>query len=390
MKAILRWGTALLSLLLLTSASHAQYQLVSPVFKTPFPSVPSPSNMTGFYLMDAYGRWSGPHYYLVPPHPPTRGVLPGPIGQAIMSGNLPHELLMNKQAMAATLEGMPMLGKHGEQQGAPPQQQQEQQGGMGPYPTLGTAAMQQYGTMQMPHQAMATGQYAMPMPYAAAIPYQGMQAPMGYGPKPMMWAPYPGQAQPAPMPMPYPMPMQGQSNLQATYWKGSNGIWQVQNAPLPQGGPAPFTTIPGFQPGVLGTMPPMPGQHPGLGMMPTIPGTHPGLGTMPPMPPGPGMLPPPPNVGGGAPGFGPMQQFNPMQPFPPMQRFDPMSPLQGPQPRFDQMQLPRMDPMPPQAPAPGGSAYPVHPFTRSPRDFFMWGDVMEQERARANRPFPVP
>jgi hypothetical protein len=54
------------------------------------------------------------------------------------------------------------------------------------------------------------------------------------------------------------------------------------------------------------------------------------------------------------------------------------------------LQLPRMDPMPPPMPQVGGSAYPVHPFTRSPRDFFMWGEVMEQERARANRPLPVP
>jgi hypothetical protein len=369
MKAILRWGTALLSLLLLTSASHAQYQLVSPVFKTPFPSVPSPSNSSGIYLMDAYGRWTGPHYYLVPPHQPFGGVLPGPIGQAIMSGYLPHELLMDKQAMAATLEGVPTLGKHGKPQQAAPQQPPHGghggHGAPGSYPTLGTAAMQQYGTMQMPHQAMATGQYAMPMPYAGAMPYQGMQAPMGYGPKPMMWAPYPGQVQPAPY------PMQGQPH--ATHWKASNGIWQVQNAPMPHGKPAPFTTIPGFQPGVLGTMPPMPGQHPGLGAMPPMQGMNPGP-----------MMMPPPNLGG-APGMGSMQQF------PPMQQFNPMSPLQGPQPRFDPMQLPSMGAMQPQAPPnAGGSAYPVHPFTRSPRDFFMWGEVMEQERARANRPFPVP
>jgi hypothetical protein len=312
MKAILRWGAALLSLLLLSSISHGYYW-VSGALRTPLPHAPD-TRGPGYYSQNAYGQWSGPHYYLVPPNRPFGGMLPGPTGQAIMWGNLPHTLLMGKQGMS--MGNAPMLGAPPPQAAPPPQQ-----GAMGRAPMLGSPAMQQYGMMQMPHAAMATGQYGTPMPYT-----QGMQAPMGYGPKPMMWAPYPGQAQP-------PMQMQPQGP-QAMYWKASNGIWQVQNASGPHG-PMPFSTIPGYQPGVPPTGTQMQPMHP----------------------------------------MGPMHQFGPMQP---------------PQMNMQQLELPRMDPMPMPMPMVGGSAYPVHPFTRSPRDFFMWGEVMEQERARANRPFPVP
>jgi hypothetical protein len=67
--------------------------------------------------------------------------------------------------------------------------------------------------------------------------------------------------------------------------------------------------------------------------------------------------------------------IQPMQPFQQFAPFQAMTPVGSP---------------PPHGPPMGGGAYPVHPFTRSPRDFFMWGDMMEEERARGNRPFPVP
>src|ERR1035438_741474 len=88
MKAILRWGAALVGLLLVTQISHG-YVWATPVSKCPYPIAPSPSN-SGFYLMDAYGRWTGPHYYLVPPCKPFGGMLPGRTGEMIMSGYLPH------------------------------------------------------------------------------------------------------------------------------------------------------------------------------------------------------------------------------------------------------------------------------------------------------------
>jgi hypothetical protein len=43
-------------------------------------------------------------------------------------------------------------------------------------------------------------------------------------------------------------------------------------------------------------------------------------------------------------------------------------------------------PLPEQHP-PG---FPSHPFARSPRDFFMWSDVMQDRLARAQRPALVP
>jgi len=319
MKAILRWGAALVSLLLLTSMSHGDYW-VSPVFRTPFQQAPD-TRSGGFYLPDGNGGWTGPHYYLVPPHRPFGGILPGPTGQAIMSGNLPHDLLMSKQGMS--IGNVPMRGHEPQNQGG----HSHQHGGGGNAPMLGSAAMQNYGMMQVPHATTAGGPYAMP-----AAPYQGMQMPMGYGPKPMMWAPYPAQGQPQP-------------GLQATYWRDANGIWQVQYAPASNCGPAPFTTIPGYHPG----------QRYGQGMNPLQP-------------------------------VQPMQPMNPMQQMHPMQSMQQMQPMQLPNlPNLDFMQQPQQ-----QMQGMGGSAYPVHPFTRSPRDFFMWGEVMEDERARANRPFPVP
>jgi hypothetical protein len=75
MKAIFRFSTALFSLLLLSSLAHAQYYWVTPVFKQPYPVAPSPSN-SGFYLVDCWGRLTGPHYYLVPPCPPFNGIRP--------------------------------------------------------------------------------------------------------------------------------------------------------------------------------------------------------------------------------------------------------------------------------------------------------------------------
>jgi hypothetical protein len=72
--------------------------------------------------------------------------------------------------------------------------------------------------------------------------------------------------------------------------------------------------------------------------------------------------------------FGAFGAVGQMQPFQQFGQFAPMQPMGWP----------------PHQPAVGGGAYPTHPFTRSPRDFFLWGEMMEEERARGNRPFPVP
>ncbi len=353
MKAILRLGASLLGLLLLVSASHGYYW-VSPVFKQPYPVAPSPSN-SGFYLMDAYGRWTGPHYYLVPPHGPFNGILPGPTGQAIMSGNLPHELLLSKQGM--TLGNVPLLGKkqpqpepEGSGQGGPPMGGAPHMmpnpmaggGGMMPYPLAG-GGMMPNPSMQTPYGYLPTTPYALQPPY---VP------PMQMMPRPTMpqgtYAPHPPMMQPIGY-----VPYYGPPGMYATAQRDPRtGIWQVQNV-MPGQSPSPFAPIPNFTSG----MPGMPMQNPPM-MMPMMPNMN-------------------------------MAPFNGMQPFGPLQPLDPLNPLQGPQMNFQPLQLPRMDMAapPPQRPA---SGYPTHPFTRSPRDFFMWGENMDDERARGSRPFPVP
>ncbi len=161
-------------------------------------------------------------------------------------------------------------------------------------------------------------------------------------------------------------------------------------------------TLPGM-PTLPGT-PGMPGT-PILPGMPTMPGTPmlPGMPMMPgtPMLPGMPMMPAASGMGMHSPGFpyyGPMDRFSNLQHFGPMgtldhlsnlQTFDPMRHLQMPQLAQVPAVMPRMDMMPTPQTRVSGNAFPTHPFTRSPRDFFMWGESMEDERGRGNRVFPV-
>jgi hypothetical protein len=355
MKAIIRWSAGLLSLLLLGSSSDARVW-ISPVFKTPLPHAPSPSN-SGFYLVDAYGRLTGPHYYLVPPCPPFGGMLPGPTGQAIMSGYLPHTLLLSKEGLA--IGKVPLLGQK-QAQGGPETPSpapgagmpQFAGGGPMPYPMAGGPNRMPGPNMQVPYGNMPMSAYPMqspypqpmPMPRPMPMPYAGgMPYPMPYQPQtPMM----PGR------PIAY-MPYYGPPGMYATARQDpQTGIWQVQNV-MPNQRPSPFMPIPGFTPGMPG--PQMMQNGPMMPNTPMMPGTG-------------------------------------LQPFGPTQTFDPFGQINGPQPprmNWEPMQMPRMEMAgpPPQRP---GMAYPTHPFTRSPRDFFMWGENMDEERARGSRPFPVP
>jgi hypothetical protein len=301
MKAILRWGLGLVGLLLVSAVAHGYYW-VTPVTKCPYPQAPSICN-SGFYMMDAYGRWSGPHYYVYPPMQPHQGPLPGPVGQAIMAGNLPHTLLMKE---GANMGGFPMLpsnrhglfnfGGHQQGNGPPPPN--------GPDMSHMAGSARPMGPMQTP--------YGMPTQSAG----------MPYGQMPMQAA-YPGQT-----------PGQYMSH------HGSHK--------------SPFAPIPGFTP----QAPMMPMQP----MTPAMPQYVPQYPGMPPMP-----------------------QYGPLQPGMP-----PMAPM-APMPNMTPMQMPRMDMVPPPGPPRvGGNAFPTHPFIRSPRDFFMWGENMEDEARMRNRPFPVP
>ena len=89
------------------------------------------------------------------------------------------------------------------------------------------------------------------------------------------------------------------------------------------------------------------------------------------------------------------QRFGPMDPSERLnqlinQSLYPLQQMQPPMPAMQPMQLPRMEYMPPPPQKIGGNAYPTHPFVRSPRDFFMWGENMEDEERARRRPFPVP
>jgi hypothetical protein len=363
MKAIIRTAAGLLSLLLFSGVSQARIW-ISPVYKTPLPCAPSPSNSGGFFLVNERGCLTGPHYYLVPPFPPFNGILPGPTGHAIQQGNLPHTLLLSHQGMA--VGNVPYLG------------QQHAQGGP---PNSSAPPPNPFATGPMPY-AMAGGRYQMPPPNVQ-VPYGNI--PMS--PYPMQ-GPYPQAPYPQPMPMPQPrmpyagampyaapgpvpyqpanyggpmlparpiayLPCYGPPGMYATARQDPRtGIWQVQGVMPSQGPPTSFMPIPSFK---IGTPGPQDTQR--MPMTPPVMDGKPGNGIQ----------------------FGPIQQF------------DPFGRMQGPQPpqmNWEPMQLPRMEMGPP--PPPPGMCYPTHPFTRSPRDFFMWGENMDDERARRNRPFPVP
>ena len=108
MKAILRAGTGLIGLLLAASVSFG-YVFVTPVYKCPYPQAPNMCNTGPVYYHDAWGRLIGPYYYLRPPCQPFGGVLPGPTGEAIRSGNLPHTLLLSKEGMM--IGQVPLFGQ---------------------------------------------------------------------------------------------------------------------------------------------------------------------------------------------------------------------------------------------------------------------------------------
>ena len=159
MKAIIRGSFGLLSLLLLASVSHGWYY-ASAVFKTPLPTAPDCFN-PGYYMQGPCGMWYGPNYYLMPPCQPFNGMLPGPTGQAIMSGFLPHTQLLSKDGLA--IGRVPMLGQKSSA-GEPES----------PYPNPG-AGLPAVGNSATPMQTP----YGMPMnsPYAGLPPrppYSGM------------------------------------------------------------------------------------------------------------------------------------------------------------------------------------------------------------------------
>jgi hypothetical protein len=187
------------------------------------------------------------------------------------------------------------------------------------------------------------GYYHFPCSTGAGVPGFG-PGPGGYGPGPGAYGPGPGGYGPGPGPYgPGPGgPGQGFPGQGEGMRRGFPGGYNAE-LQLPRPG---YMMGPGYVPPPPGSMPP-PGFSPGL---PT-PGATPGL-------PAPGYAPNLPAPG--YPGYAP-------------------PPVRLPTPGYEP---------PPGAPKP--VSFPVHPFARSPRDFFMWSDMLEERLIRSQRPSLVP
>ena len=160
---------------------------------------------------------------------------------------------------------------------------------------------------------------------------------------------------------------------------GGQGYGPGMGGPGPSYGPGPgYGPAPGYGPG--------PGHGPGNAMGPGYPpGFHPevqlpymkGPPGLPPFAPGlptPGFVPAPVSPPGlPAPGYAPNL------PAPGYPGYGGAPPVNLPTPGYEP---------PPGAPKP--ATFPVHPFARSPRDFFMWSDVLEDRLVRSQRPILVP
>ena len=413
MKAILRWSLGIFALVALGSVSDA-YIWISPVYRRPYFTAPDTCTARYYYL-DPWGRVEGPYFALYPPFPPVANPTPGPVGHAIASGNLPHTLLMSKAGV--DLGDAPLLKDRGKK-GGPPAHPPAPHGpppgygaAPGGYPVLGGPDMARYGNVQQPY---------------AGVPMQPY--PLFTAPPPAM-APYPlpipGPTLPAPHPamMPQPAPRPAGPIVYAPVVRYGSPIYQVQMSP--------FTPIPNFQtptapmqpmqpmppgmtpdlrampqgpPNMMPMMPSTPNFYPTMPMQPYAQGMNPmapvmpmqpypfGMQSMAPMQPfGQGMSsmapmqPLAPGVPRGYAGLQPFGSLSPVNPVAPLNPFAPMNPMAPPMAQMAPLQIPMMEYPPPPPQRAGGSMYPTHPFTRSPRDFFMWAENLEEERLRGNR-----
>ena len=152
------------------------------------------------------------------------------------------------------------------------------------------------------------------------------------------------------------------------YGPGPGGQWFPGQGPgpgpMPGYGMRPMVPLPGFP---RGFNPEQQLPMPGYTMGPPAP---PGLGAPPGLPP-PGFSP-----GLPAPGYAPNL---PAPGYPGYPGYAGPGPVPLPNPGYEP---------PPGAPKPVN--FPVHPFARSPRDFFMWSDMLEERLVRSQRPSLVP
>ena len=97
-----RWAAVLLVTALPALTAHAQVYY-SPVFNMPLQPAPSPSN-GGFYTVLPDGRLWGPNYYLVPPFNPITGFNGTPVGQKIFA-DVFSQYMKNGSAQIAKANG---------------------------------------------------------------------------------------------------------------------------------------------------------------------------------------------------------------------------------------------------------------------------------------------
>ena len=375
MKSSFLWASVLLTTVL--PAAHAQTGVYySPVFHSPLQPAPSPSN-GGFYWVLPDGRLQGPNYYLCPPFTPVGGFSTALVGQEIFANSFMRFV------------------KSGSAQGAHhPAQQTPRNVGIGSYnqdysepanlstfdPQNGLGYQPFPGRMQPPSPAVSTQASYQPHGYYPQYAWTGY----GYG-APMQAMPMSAQAQQASI---YHLasyqPVSGSSQVVPTQYPAPPAPAAPPAVAVPRGGscapiPIPFPCMPspGYQPNLPGL--PSPGYTPNMpGLAPCFPGL-PSPGYTPRMP---GL----PNVG-----------YTPAMPCLPNQ-----FPSPGYSPTFPGLPSPSYSPRTPCLPSPGctpplcpsecgGTPGYYHPASiRSPRDFFMYGDNLEDQRLRERKALQVP
>jgi len=353
-----RWAAVLFVTAIHAMTAHAQVYY-SPVFHMPLQPAPSPSN-GGYYWVLPDGRLWGPNYYLVPPFNPISGPNTTQAGQKIFE-KVFTQYLRN---------GSAQIAKTAAHNGNP------KNVGVGTYnqdfsdPQSMHAFDQQNSLGFQPFQPPQPPQQPRPASYPT-YPSSPGYGPVAYG----YGMP---AAQPAMMPQVAPVEYY-RASYQPNYYGGSQ-IVPTQG----QGPPPPAPAVP--------PSPPVLGNPRGYGGAPCLPGM-PGLPYNPSYSPSMPGLPGLPYTGynpslPGLPGL-PTPGYTPNMPCPPNQY--PTLPSPSYTPVYPRLPSPSYEP--PHCPqgCEGGNPGYYHPAgIRSPRDFFMWGDVKEDERLREFKALQIP
>lgn len=351
MTATLRCAAALLgSALAAACASAGPYvppcgNYCSPVFKCLLPAAPDLFS-GGFYYIAPNGQVCGPNYYLRPPVSPFNGAhQPQYVGQILMAkklGMAPPPFSHDGRLVR------PPAGPGGASHTppAPPPL------GCGPNPFL--TSMSPYGPTDSGWMPPPPAQ--MPAPQGGPLPPPVYQP----GGTPPMWHQTPGYA-----------PPQTPARLAYGWWPTMPV--QLAQATAPILNPA-APMVPGMPPmGFPPNMPPPNVPPPGFAPPMPIPGYNPALPT------------PAYNPNLPAPAYNPNLPVPGYTPNLPVPGYTPNLPVPSYTPNLPNFSIPVYG-----APTKVQTAFPYHPYVRSPRDFFMWRENMEDQVMRQTRPALVP